>query len=276
MMPSQIDGIKKFTTKEFSEKKRNVSPVVSFVSGKGGTGKSVLILSIAASLAESGKRVLLIDCDTTFANLSILCNHIPTSTLANFFDNSANLSEISYELSPGLQFIPGSSGYREYGEVTEYDLRKLFLAIKELGEYDFILVDTASGMQSQTVETLKNSDIAVLISGTEPTSLMDTYLVEKLIHQEKLQLQRIVLINKAVTDQAGREAYENLNKPIMHFLGVKIDLLGVVGWSSEISDSVMKQHIAYTESGNNSIFRKRIDKIAQELNEYVLNIKESV
>lgn len=276
MMPSQIEGIKKFSNKEFVEKKKNASPVVSFVSGKGGTGKSVLILSAAASLAELGKKVLLIDGDTTFANLSILCNHVPNATLADFFNNSASLEQITSELYPRFHFVSGSSGYREYGEVTEFDLRKLFHALSDLEGYDVVLVDTASGLQSQTFETLKNSDLVVLISGTEPTSLMDTYLVEKLISQEQLQLKRVVLINKALTDEAGIEAYENLNKPITHFLGNKIPLLGVIGWSAEISDSVMKQHIAYTESASNSSFRKRINEIAKELSEYVLNIKDSI
>ncbi len=275
-MSKQIDGIKKFTREESKQSSKDRAPIVSFVSGKGGTGKSVLILSIAASLAASGKRVLLIDCDTTFANLSILCNYLPSITLADFFDNTAELEGITKELAPHLFFIPGSSGYRDYGEVTQYDLEKLFTSVSNTDGYDIVLIDTASGLQKQAVEILKNSAIAVLISGTEPTSLMDTYLVEKLIHQELLNLKRVVLINKASSDAAGKEAYENLNKPITHFLGNPIALLGIVLLSSEISDSVMKQHIAYSESAANSVFRKRIDEMGKELYEYVSNIKESV
>ena len=44
---------------------------ITFVSGKGGVGKTVLTSGIGAALSEMGKRVLLIDMDMGFRNLDI-------------------------------------------------------------------------------------------------------------------------------------------------------------------------------------------------------------
>ena len=45
--------------------------MIAIVSGKGGTGKTSLCAGIAQALAESGERVLCIDCDVGMRNLDI-------------------------------------------------------------------------------------------------------------------------------------------------------------------------------------------------------------
>ena len=45
--------------------------VISFISGKGGTGKTTLCAAIATCLAAEGKKVLCIDTDIGLRNLDI-------------------------------------------------------------------------------------------------------------------------------------------------------------------------------------------------------------
>jgi len=64
--------------------------IFSFTSGKGGTGKTFLALNIAYALARLQKRVLLIDLDFNLANLHLLLNVNPLSTLNEFFLGKKN------------------------------------------------------------------------------------------------------------------------------------------------------------------------------------------
>ena len=46
--------------------------VIAITSGKGGTGKSTICVSLGAALVKRGYRVLLIDCDSGMRGLDIM------------------------------------------------------------------------------------------------------------------------------------------------------------------------------------------------------------
>ena len=48
-----------------------VGELIAVLSGKGGTGKTSVCAGIATALAESGEKVLCIDCDLGLRNLDI-------------------------------------------------------------------------------------------------------------------------------------------------------------------------------------------------------------
>ena len=63
--------------------------LIAIVSGKGGTGKTSLCAGIAQALAESGERVLCIDCDVGMRNLDIA---LGLSQMGAFFWQRPRLS----------------------------------------------------------------------------------------------------------------------------------------------------------------------------------------
>ena len=67
--------------------------LIAVVSGKGGTGKTSVCAGIATALAESGKRVLCVDCDVGLRNLDISLGMSDCGGLS-FLD----VSEFGYEL----------------------------------------------------------------------------------------------------------------------------------------------------------------------------------
>ena len=61
-----------------------VSPasIITVASGKGGVGKTFVSISLASSLAQSGRRVLLVDGDLGLANVDVQLGIAPETDLA--------------------------------------------------------------------------------------------------------------------------------------------------------------------------------------------------
>ena len=55
--------------------------VVSFTSGKGGVGKTNMVVNTAIALSRQGRRVLVVDADLGLANVDILLNLKPQLTI---------------------------------------------------------------------------------------------------------------------------------------------------------------------------------------------------
>ena len=120
--------------------------VISFTSGKGGTGKTFISLSIAYILSTMNRKVLFIDADLNFANSNILLNIIPKSTIDNFFKGNKLLKDVITEYNSNFHLIFGESGESEPLELKDELVARLFNNLNKLKEsYDYIIIDTASG-----------------------------------------------------------------------------------------------------------------------------------
>src|SRR5664280_1367937 len=68
--------------------------VISVTSGKGGVGKSNVVVNLGLALAQRGLKVLLIDADLGLGNLDILLGLTPQFTLQDALASQLKLSEV--------------------------------------------------------------------------------------------------------------------------------------------------------------------------------------
>src|SRR6187551_4030269 len=83
--------------------------VVAVTGGKGGVGKTCVAVNLAASLAEQGKRVLLLDGDLGLANADVQLGIAPRYTLEHVLDGRCTLEEAIVDTPAGFKLIPGAS-----------------------------------------------------------------------------------------------------------------------------------------------------------------------
>ena len=65
--------------------------VLAVTSGKGGVGKTFVSANLAAALTKRGYRVLVLDADLGLANLDVVLNLYPKTTLHDVFTGKAKL-----------------------------------------------------------------------------------------------------------------------------------------------------------------------------------------
>ncbi|MCX6151043.1 MAG: AAA family ATPase [Ignavibacteriales bacterium] len=245
------------------------TPIISFTSGKGGTGKSFLCLNVAYQLAQLGKKVLVVDFDLNFSNVHVMLNIIPEKTLFEFFSSECLLNELIYKYDKKLEFIFGFSGF-EPRRVTDNSIQYFWNQLNLIAsEYDFVFIDVSSGANEDTLEILSQSDYCIVVANPEPTATMDAYAIIKLLNSSEGKNNIKIVINKYFSQEDAEIAFENLEKAVSHFLKQEISLLGSVSFDPEIVKSIMTQEI-FLSHHLNTQSANQIQLIAQGL----LNIRQ--
>lgn len=156
--------------------------VIAVTSGKGGVGKSNVVVNLGLALARQGLKVLLIDADLGLANLDILLGLTPRFTMQDLLSLHKSLAEVMVEGPEGIKVLPASSGIPELVELDEY--QKMFL-LNELDNYsenlDVVLIDTGAGISRNVLFFTIAAMERIVVANNEPTSITDAYALMKVL-----------------------------------------------------------------------------------------------
>lgn len=143
---------------------------IAVVNQKGGVGKTTTTISLGASLAEMGRRVLLVDFDpqgSLSIGLGVITDELESSIYNLLMDRNASVDEVLLKTTvPGMDLIPSDimlSG-AEIGlvnEVAREQSLKRILAPLAL-EYDVILIDCQPSLGLLTVNALTAADLILV------------------------------------------------------------------------------------------------------------------
>ncbi len=162
----------------FEEQKQGMALTISVGSGKGGTGKSMVLANLALLLAKSGRKVCVLDLDIGGANSHIFFGLFePKLTLTDFLTRKVtDLSEIvhTFDSFYGLQLIPGTGDTLQSANMTFQEKMRLLRAVSAL-DVDIILIDVGAGTSYHTLDFFMSTDLQICVTMAEPTSIMDFY-----------------------------------------------------------------------------------------------------
>lgn len=200
---------------------------LAVVSGKGGSGKTMIAATMATVLDSLGYKVLLVDSDfgtagltyymglNTVANISIGLTNLASSKEINQI--SANKYSQKMKGFNSSSFISVGDHRRYLKSSSKIDIEKLFLnlidAIKH--EYDFMLIDCRGGIDSESLMVCKTVDKIVIVAETDTTSFQATqHLVDTLYDYDLSDRLAGFLINKVFDDpstisRAGTSSFKS-------------------------------------------------------------------
>lgn len=216
--------------------------VISVTSGKGGVGKSTVVVNLAVALAKEGKRVLIIDADLGLGNIDMLMGLNPLHTLNDVFNGKLRLADIIVEGPGGIKVAPAGSGVQRYTALGQEERLRLMDELETLEEdFDILIIDTESGISKNVTYFNVAAQEILLVVAPEPTSITDSYALIKLLTNFHDERHFKVLVNMAKDSGEGLQVFKKLSHVVSRFLDVSLDYVGCVVRDDLLLDAVRRQ-----------------------------------
>ena len=141
--------------------------VVTVFAAKGGVGKTTMSTNVAAELATSGAKVLLVDLDLAFGDVAITLGLLPERTAADLIAMSGHLDEhgLASVVTPhdsGLEVVCAPASPADAERIPGPLVTELIRTARRV--YDFVLIDTPPAFTEHVLAAFDASDVSILIA----------------------------------------------------------------------------------------------------------------
>lgn len=233
----QASGLRRLT-------KPTLTKVVAVTGGKGGVGKTNVTLNLALSLAQQGKKVMVLDGDLGLANIDIMLGVRVHKNLGHVLNGECELQDIIVEGPYGVKLIPATSGSKSMAELTPVQHAGLIRAFSSLEEdVDILLIDTAAGISDMVTSFSRAAQDVLVVVCDEPTSITDAYALIKLLNREHNVQRFKIVANMVRSYREGRELFAKLTLVTDRFLSANMELVACIPLDEKVRLSVRKQKV---------------------------------
>lgn len=244
--------------------------VIALMNQKGGVGKTTTTVNLGAALAETGRRVCLVDLDPQ-AHLTINYGVEPSADVCSLYDilvDGSSFLEAVFKIDDNIALVPSSIDLAAAEVELVSVLGRETLLKKRLEsaqhDFDFILLDCPPSLGLLTLNALAVADEVIIpmqphfLALQGVAKLLETVqLVNKRINP-KLKVSGIVLTMFDSQTKLSNEVVEELNSFILNALGKPLPWARARIFKSKIrrniklaeSPSFGKHIIAYEPSSN--------------------------
>jgi len=227
---------------KLTQLKRRDVRVLSFTSGKGGVGKTHIVVNLAYALQQLGARVMILDADLGLANVDVLLGLAPQFNIQHVLEGKKTLLDILVQGPAGMTILPASTGVCEVANISEAQRFHLLDALDELHhDFDYLLVDTGAGISNNVIYFNLAAQEIVIVVTPEPTSLTDAYALMKVLANQYAEKRFKVIMNAVADDGEAEESFRRLSMVTERFLNVSLDFLGAIPHDNAFSWAVRQQ-----------------------------------
>lgn len=200
------------------------APVVAVGSGKGGVGTSTIAALLAATMAEQGHRVLLIDAAQRVGGLHHLLGVEPSGTLGQL-RGEREPHQLLVPIAERLSLFPATM---DNPELRPTERRLLMRRVTSLhADFDLVIVDAGSSAESLVNACVDGAGRLLAVTAGDRISLVATYAVVKLLHERAPHVRVDILANRVDQDSADR-LHEYLTGASIRFLSRTTPFAGAV------------------------------------------------
>ena len=216
--------------------------ILTVTSGKGGVGKTNVLVNVAIALQQRGHRVVVVDADLGLANVDIVLGLKPEFTLQHVVDGVRPLADVVIPGPGGIRVVPGCNGIPRIADLSARKRREMLQGFSALeAETDFILIDTAAGLGRNVVQFALAADEVLIVTTPEPSAVTDAYAMIKVLQAASTVPAIRLVVNVARSGAQAQEIAEKITSVSHQFLQVRIQPLGYVMYDDHVRRAVMQQ-----------------------------------
>lgn len=256
---------------------KNPKPVtvIAVASGKGGVGKTNVSVNVSLALAETGKKVMLLDADLGLANVDLMLGLKSQFNLSHVINGERKLEDIIIKGPDGLMIVPAASGTQMMAELSSQQHAGMIRAFGELNmDIDTLVIDSSAGISDSVISFCKAAHEILVVVCDEPASLTDAYALIKVMNQDH-GIQRFqVLANMVHGEQEARQLFAKLNHVAGLYLDVNLNMLGYIPYDDSLKKAVKKQK-AVLKIFPSSPASRAFTNVAKRINQWPVPDKAS-
>ncbi len=217
--------------------------VITVSSGKGGVGKSSIVVNLAVALDRAGKRVMIVDADLGLANIDVLLGLNPRYNISHVLDGSRQIDDVLVNGPGNIRILSATSGVQELTRLSDEQKLMLIDVMDDLEtEVDVLLIDNGAGISDSVLYFNLAAQEKIVVVTPEPTSLTDAYAFIKVLHLRHGERHFKIITNSIKDPRAGKAVFAQISKVAEHFLdGLSLSYLGSIPYDINLHRAVMQQ-----------------------------------
>lgn len=196
--------------------------VIAVSSGYAHRAKSCITLNLAVCLAKLGKKVCLFDENELSVNHLLTVENSGTITMEDVLRGKIEIDALLQPGPAGVRIIPPTSTIQAYDQLGDEDKQNMLYAFAQLQhDFDYILIDTAAGIDPSTVSFLLGAGSVVITVTPDPASLNDAFTLLKGIKQRVFQQPVKVVVNLVAGGVEARRIINRFRVAVRKYLGMQ-------------------------------------------------------
>ncbi len=199
--------------------------VIVITSGKGGVGKTTTTANLGSSLAEAGKKVVLVDTDIGLRNLDVVMG-LENRIVYDIVDVVEEKCKLRQALIKDKRFeelflLPAAQT-RDKTAINEEQMKELTKKLKE--DFDYILIDCPAGIEQGFKNAIAGADRAIVVTTAEISAIRDADRIVGLLESSEIRNPELI-VNRLRPNMVKKGEMMEVDD-IVDLLSV--DLIGVV------------------------------------------------
>jgi len=282
--------------------------VISFVSAKGGTGKTVISASFAQLLGVLNKKVLLIDADADTNGLTIFyLSQMISERMAKdeknvftigIFEAKKGQLPNPFKLNEHVDIIPSTYVMEQTSNIDEVEFKTTLEQIIKtfIIEYNYIFIDAQAGSDTYAEIAMSVADEVIIVSEYDPVSISGVNRLIQLFgniipYEKRWLLYNKVLPEFAITLRETRIAEKILSpipwdKEVMlafarRRLAIDVDkgnqhTLAIIRTISSLFGKEIDEEIENWKRQKSEVIREPVQKQIDKIENEIVAVEESV
>lgn len=239
--------------------------VIAVTSGKGGVGKTSIVVNLSIILAKMSQRVVILDTDLGLANVELLLGLNPPGSFYDVLFGNKMIKDIIFQGPHGIGIVSGGSGMKELADLDRQGRERIISSLGYFnGNADFVFIDTGAGISRNVLGFVAAAGEVIIVVTPEPTSIADAYSMIKVLATYKVHSGVNIIVNRALNEQEALQTASKIITVTKKFLQINVNHIGSIYEDRVVIQAAKMQH-PFILSKPNSAASTGLQAIARSL-----------